>query len=240
MTNSRTLPAPSLRGVWIGLTVILLWTGLLAFNLSHEVAWTNPLTYLLVLLQTHLFTGLFITAHDAMHGTVAPKRPRLNHLIGRICTFLFVFNSYQTLKPKHYLHHRHVGTEGDPDFHRGNPHFLVWYFHFLKEYISWKQLLIISIVFNLAALVLPQANLILFWVVPSILSTFQLFYFGTYLPHRGEHDHDNPHHSHSQGKNHLWAFLTCYFFGYHYEHHDRPATPWWQLWRVKEARMGKE
>jgi beta-carotene ketolase (CrtW type) len=28
--------------------------------------------------------------------------------------------------------------------------------------------------------------------------------------------------------------LSCYFFGYHFEHHDSPGTPWWRLWRVKE------
>jgi beta-carotene ketolase (CrtW type) len=33
----------------------------------------------------------------------------------------------------------------------------------------------------------------------------------------------------------VWAFVSCYFFGYHYEHHDSPATPWWLLWRVKDA-----
>ncbi len=28
------------------------------------------------------------------------------------------------------------------------------------------------------------ANLILFWAIPAMLSAFQLFYFGTYRPHR--------------------------------------------------------
>ncbi len=68
--------------------------------------------------------------------------------------------------------------------------------------------------------------------IPAGLSTLQLFYFGTYLPHMGEET--NAHHSHSQSKNHLWAFISCYFFGYHFEHHDSPGTPWWRLWRVKE------
>lgn len=225
-------------GVWIGIMVILGWAISLAFNLSRTVVWEQPLTYVWVLVQAHLFTGLFITAHDAMHGAVAPKRAKLNHLIGKVATFLFVFNSYKALRPKHYAHHRHAGTQGDPDFHRGNPHFLSWYYHFLKEYFSLPQIIAAAVAFNVAhyAFGIPEANLILYWVIPSLLSTLQLFYFGTFLPHMGEHD--NVHHASSQGRNHLWAFMSCYFFGYHYEHHDSPMTPWWRLWEVKEQYEG--
>jgi beta-carotene ketolase (CrtW type) len=34
-------------------------------------------------------------------------------------------------------------------------------------------------------------------------------------------------------KNHVMAFLACYFFGYHSEHHLWPGTPWWKLWMRK-------
>jgi beta-carotene ketolase (CrtW type) len=27
--------------------------------------------------------------------------------------------------------------------------------------------------------------------------------------------------------------LSCYFFGYHYEHHESPQTPWWKLYQIK-------
>lgn len=234
---SQPTPVPTLTkpltGVWVGLTVIVLWSLMLALNFILPVTWDNPFTYLRILIQVHLFTGLFITAHDAMHGTVAPGRIKLNHGMGRVATFLFIFNSYNVLRPKHYLHHRHAGTHEDPDFHNGKAGFWFWYFDFLKEYISWKQILLAAITFNVAALLIPQPNLILYWVIPSLLSTLQLFYFGTYVPHMGAHAVDNPHHARSQDKNHLWAFLSCYFFGYHYEHHDSPATPWWRLWQMR-------
>ncbi|MEZ4772135.1 MAG: fatty acid desaturase [Bacteroidia bacterium] len=223
----------SYTGIAVAIFLILLWASSLTVLFSVEVSFSNPLTWLGILLQTHLFTGMFITAHDAMHGSVYPKNIKVNHLIGKICTALFMFNSYKTLKPKHYLHHRFAGTEKDPDFHKGNPGFWRWYLDFLKEYISVKQFVLVAIVFNLLLLIVPQTNLLLFWVIPSILSTLQLFYFGTYMPHMGEHAPDNRHKAHSQSKNHMVAFLTCYFFGYHYEHHDAPATPWWQLWRMK-------
>ncbi|MEO0897903.1 MAG: fatty acid desaturase [Bacteroidota bacterium] len=220
-------------GVRIGITVIVLWAVTLIYNVSTPINWYSPLTYLMVFVQAHLFTGLFITAHDAMHGAVAPKNHTLNNAIGRIASFLFVFNSYDKLKPKHYDHHKHAGTEHDPDFHNGNPNFFRWYFDFLKEYISWKQILLAALFHNFCKFVLGahEINMVVFWIIPSIMGTFQLFYFGTFIPHMGEHQ--NKHNARSQGKNHLWAFLSCYFFGYHFEHHDSPRTPWWKLWELK-------
>jgi beta-carotene ketolase (CrtW type) len=32
----------------------------------------------------------------------------------------------------------------------------------------------------------------------------------------------------------VWAFISCYFFGYHYEHHDQPYLPWWKLAAAKD------
>ncbi|MEO1384565.1 MAG: fatty acid desaturase [Bacteroidota bacterium] len=222
-------------GIRIGIAVILLWAIMLAINFQYEVNWYSPITYLLIFIQGHLFTGLFITAHDAMHGCVAPQNPKLNHAIGKVASFLFVFNSYKKLMPKHFSHHKYAGTDQDPDFHNGNGNFFSWYLDFGKEYISWQQVLMAAITFNVLeyGLGIPKENLILYWVIPSLLGTFQLFYFGTFLPHMGEHD--NKHHARSQKRNHMWAFLTCYFFGYHFEHHDSPNTPWWKLWELKEG-----
>lgn len=216
-------------GIGIATLIIVVWGFSLYYLLTvFEVNFAAPITYVFILLQTHLYTGLFITAHDAMHHVVCANR-KLNHGIGRLAALLFAFNSYTILLPKHHEHHRFVATDKDPDYHEGN--FWVWYYHFAKEYITWKQLLAMAVAFNLLKLVFPQTNIILFWILPSIFATFQLFYFGTYLPHRNPPD--NEHHARSQAKNHLWAFVSCYFFGYHYEHHDSPNTPWWLLWQAK-------
>jgi beta-carotene/zeaxanthin 4-ketolase len=220
------------RGILIAITVIISWFALLVFLLQSELSFRSPFTYIFLLLQTHLYTGLFITAHDAMHGVAAPGKPNLNKGIGILAAFLFAYNWYPRLILKHHEHHRHVATEHDPDFHHGS--FWPWYYRFLKNYITWWQVLLMAITFNILKLYFPTENVVLYWMLPSILATFQLFYFGTYLPHKGEHAHDNPHKSSTQNKNHLWAFLSCYFFGYHYEHHDKPFMPWWQLYKVKE------
>ncbi len=220
------------RGIIIAALIIVCWSVLLAYLLSsYKVSFASPLTYLFVLLQTHLYTGLFITAHDAMHGVAAPGKPRLNKFIGLVSAFLFAYNWYPSLFPKHHQHHRFVATEQDPDYYEGS--FWPWYLSFLKNYITWWQLLLMAITFNVLQLFFPIHNIILYWMLPAILSTFQLFYFGTYLPHKGEHSVDNPHKSSSQNKNHFWAFVSCYFFGYHFEHHDKPYLPWWQLYKAK-------
>ena len=165
-----------------------------------------------------------------MHGLVSSNK-KINHTIGWISAILFSYNFYWRLYPKHHEHHRFVATDKDPDYHESD-NFFLWYFSFAKQYINIWQFLLMAVTYNLLKLILPYENLIVFWMVPAILSTLQLFYFGTYLPHRGESD--NEHHSKSQKKNHIWAFFSCYFFGYHYEHHNSPRTPWWRLWIEKE------
>jgi beta-carotene ketolase (CrtW type) len=218
-------------GIFIGSILILTWFFSLILLLNWEINYSNPLVYLSIYLQTHLYTGLFITSHDAMHGSVS-KNKRFNKLIGRITSILFAFNFYDNLIVKHHKHHKHVATEHDPDYHESG-RFWLWYWSFIKRYITVKQLILITITLQLLRLVFPLENLLLYWVLPSILSTFQLFYFGTYIPHKDGHDNNNKHKSGTLKKNHFWAFISCYFFGYHYEHHDAPGIPWWRLWQVK-------
>ncbi len=221
------------RGIYIALLLLILWGSFLTFSLFwFKFDLQNPLTYLLILIQTHFYTGIFITAHDGMHGTIAPFHKKLNHFIGKICTVLFAFNSYRILHQKHHLHHRFAGTIEDPDWHHG--HFWAWYLNFAKQYVTWQQIVLMAITYNLLKLAFPYQNLIAFWMLPAVLSTFQLFYFGTYTPHKNPPN--NLHRSRSLSKNHTWAFLSCYFFGYHYEHHDSPHTPWWKLYQKKSEK----
>lgn len=218
------------KGLLIGWGIILLWAVVLIFQLSVPIDWNLPWVYLGILVQMHLYTGLFITAHDAMHGLVSSNKT-LNKFTGSLAALLFSFNSYGRLFPKHHEHHRHVATAEDPDYHPSG-RFVRWYLSFIGQYVTIWQFLLMAVTFNILKLFFPTSNLVVFWMIPAVLSTFQLFYFGTYVPHRGENN--NPHRSSTQSKNHLWAFATCYFFGYHYEHHDSPGTPWWRLWRLKE------
>ncbi|RCR70416.1 fatty acid desaturase [Larkinella punicea] len=224
------------RGLYFAAAILLSWLVMLVFLLNYPINWQNPLVYVFVLVQTHLYTGVFITAHDAIHGVVAPHNKRLNNAIGFLCATLFAFNNYNQLSRKHHLHHKHSATLDDPDYHDGNPGFLAWYYSFLKEYISVFQIVLMAVTYNVLKLWFPMENLIAFWMVPAVLSTFQLFYFGTYRPHRGEH-HNPPHNARSQKRNHVLAFLSCYFFGYHAEHHAWPYLPWWKLPEARELEL---
>lgn len=231
MQNS--LKTISYTGVFIALGVITFWLCGVFFLMRINIDYTSPFIYLLVLVQMHLYTGLFITAHDAMHGTILPGNKKVNLVFGQICTALYAAFPLKKLKAKHFKHHQFVHTQQDPDYNEGN--FVAWYFSFIKQYLSVWQIVFMAILFNVLKIYIPEQNLLLFWVLPSLLSTLQLFYFGTYIPHKGEHN--NIYQSKSQAKNHLFAFFSCYFFGYHFEHHHSPSTPWWQLWQVKETQV---
>jgi beta-carotene ketolase (CrtW type) len=221
VVQAKVAPTPLAgKGVLAAGLIITAWAALLSFLLAfYQPDWHSPAPYLLLLLQTHLYTGLYITGHDAMHGVVSPNK-RLNNAIGTLATVLFAYNWFPRQVPKHHDHHRHVG-------------FLPWLLRFAWNYVTWWQVVLMAITYNVLKIWFPQANVIAFWMIPAVLATLQLFFFGTYLPHRGEHEPDNRHKSRSQLRHHVWAFVSCYFFGYHYEHHDQPYLPWWRLWQTK-------
>jgi beta-carotene ketolase (CrtW type) len=217
-------------GILIALLIFVAWGGHLLYSLlSVEIAILNPWMYIHILLQTWLFTGLFITGHDAMHGTVS-RFKWLNNSIGFIVTLMYAGMWYPTLIKQHRKHHLYPATADDPDFCVKSQNFFVWWFSFMKAYLTIGQLIFMAVLFNIGLLFFNEVQLLLLWVLPAIASTFQLFYFGTYQPHRQPHTESMlPHKARSQSKNHLRAFLSCYFFGYHYEHHESPGKPWWKL-----------
>ncbi len=223
-------------GSLVAVFVIVSWASAQAAWLAFDLPWGWAPA--IVLLQTFLHTGLFITAHDAMHGTVAPGHARWNHLLGRVAVGLYAAFPYGTLLPAHHAHHRAPATPDDPDFHRGHPGFWGWYRDFLGGYLSWPQFLAMAAVYNvLVHLVgVPEPRVIVYWVTPALLSTLQLFYFGTWRPHRTPPGGHTDHHRATSETWPAWAmFLTCWNFGLHHEHHARPGVPWWRLRRAPDV-----
>ncbi|MCX7876112.1 MAG: fatty acid desaturase [Melioribacteraceae bacterium] len=221
-------------GILISSIIFLLWFSHLYYSLVYvEVNLKSVITYIHILIQTYFYTGLFITAHDAMHKTVS-KNLFINNLIGTITSYLYAGMSYKKLKVNHFKHHKYPGSENDPDFNIKTQNFFIWWLTFLIRYSSIVQLIIMGLAFNVLKIWVEEIKLWFYWVIPAFLSSLQLFYFGTYLPHKKPHtDEMEPHKARSQIKNHLWAMITCYFFGYHYEHHDKPFVPWWKLYQLK-------
>lgn len=224
-------------GVLIALLIMVLWSGHLVYILNYVViSFSSPLMYLHIFLQAYLYTGLFITAHDAMHGTVSPNK-KVNRAVGTMAAFLFAGMSYKRLINNHFMHHHKPGEDEDPDFSMRHQNFFLWWFTFMVRYTTIMQLIVMAAAFNILKIWFDELRLWLLWVIPAFMGTLQLFYFGTYLPHRYPHkDRMKPHNARTQRRNHLWAMLSCYFFGYHYEHHENPRIPWWQLYKVKDRK----
>lgn len=229
----------SLAAALLGGWAVLHAVGVFWLDLS---GWGLALAPVVVAAQCWLSVGLFIVAHDAMHGSLAPGRPRVNAAVGSVLLFLYVGFDFATLLRGHMAHHRAPGTAEDPDFHPPAPRALMgWYAAFIARYMGWRQ-----IAFVLALLVGEHVllgatveNQIVFWAVPAIASSFQLFFFGTWLPHRhGDDVFADMHRTRSNGYGSLLSLLTCFHFGYHHEHHLAPWAPWWRLPEVRRALRG--
>jgi len=147
-------------GTAISITIILLWFLNLFYALNYVKAdFTNIFTYLFVLLQTYLYTGLFIVAHDAMHRTVS-KNKTINDWIGRICSFLYAAMSYKKLLKNHLDHHKYPGEEKDPDFNVKTQNFFIWFATFFIRYSTIAQFLIMGLLFNILKNFYPISSVI--------------------------------------------------------------------------------
>jgi beta-carotene/zeaxanthin 4-ketolase len=234
----RVLSVGQSRGLIIALMVMMSWLIHLVVLLSLNFA-TTPWMLLIgsILLQTFLDTGLFITAHDAIHGLVYPPNHRINTGLGMLCAIAYAGLPYRKLAQNHWQHHQFPASAHDPDFHFRDSRmlesasFFRWYQHFMGQYLSGQQftLMAIALFIGLGWGISPF-NLLLLWGFPLLLSSLQLFYFGTYQPHRNltlgkNRNRVNP----SQPSPWLVSFVSCYHFGYHHEHHHHPEVPWWGL-----------
>ncbi len=235
MATPQTQKYQSTIGLTLAAAMFAVWLSahfwaMFAFRITAE---TWPLVPAIFALQCWLSVGMFIVAHDAMHGSLAPGSPRLNGAIGGIVLFLYAGFGWRKMRDAHFAHHKSVGTADDPDFHADNPHaFWPWYAQFLKRYFGWQSMAFVwSVVLAYFFLFdVPPENIALLYGFPAIASSLQLFYFGTYRPHRhdgvGFADH---HRSRSNDYGTLASLFSCFHFGYHHEHHLAPNVPWWAL-----------
>ncbi|MEO6580142.1 MAG: fatty acid desaturase [Sphingomicrobium sp.] len=232
----------SVTGLALASVVGALW---IAIHVGGIFLWewharTIMIAALLVLVQAWLSTGLFIIAHDCMHGSLAPGHPRLNAIVGTVTLGAYAALSYPALLPQHHAHHAAPGTEADPDFHADEPRRLIpWFVRFFRNYYTHGQIVRITVVAIIYMLLgASLINIVIFWAVPATLALVQLFVFGTYLPHRHADDpFADEHRARSNALPMLGSLITCFHFGgYHHEHHLSPGTPWWRLPNVRRER----
>jgi beta-carotene/zeaxanthin 4-ketolase len=225
-TRRSLLLAIGIGATWLAIHVgaIFFWDWTLA---------TAPLAVALIVVQAWLSTGLFIIAHDCMHGSLAPGRPRVNAWVGTLCLAAYAGLSYAALRPMHHAHHAAPGTPADPDFHATAPkRALPWFVAFFRNYYTHGQIGRITVAGVIYVLLgAAMLNIVAFWAIPAIMALGQLFVFGTFLPHRhGDQPFADAHNARSSRLRPALSLLTCFHFGaYHHEHHLSPATPWWRL-----------
>lgn len=234
---TSALVRESIVSVSVTATIVTLWALTVYGSLFvlPEVSAVPVVSVLLVIaVRAFLHTGLFILAHDAMHGTLVPASERLNDWLGRIILRIYSFLSFEQMRECHHQHHRTPAQPSDPDFYPGS--FWPWYFSFMRAYIKGGQGWVIF--WGMSAFFYPLIwifhapllNVVLFWLLPQGLSSLQLFYFGTYRPHkRPAGGHTNAHRATSSQALPFWSFLSCYHFDYHWEHHQYPHLPWYKL-----------
>ena len=243
MVNSAQMNGQNDRPVLVSkpstLTGVLLATGFIsAWVVVHIYsvffhALSAPLwqTLGLIAFQCWLYVGLFIIAHDTMHGSLFPNHPKWNARIGTAIMFVYAGFSWTYMRTAHHTHHDFPGTEKDPDFNAEDPiKFWPWYFKFFFQYFGLRQVLtLMGFTLFYIALGAPYLNTIIMWAVPAILSSVQLFYFGTYLTHRHAAPFPDAHNARTNAFPKWLSLLTCFHFGYHHEHHLFPYEPWWRL-----------
>jgi len=243
-----SLPSQAVQGS-VGLLLAALitggWLGIHAYAMFvFELSWqTLPLAIAIAFFQCWLSVGVFIVCHDAMHGTLVPARRKLGDRIATVLLFLYAGFAWKKLREAHHTHHRLAGHAGDPDFDEHHPdNFSAWYATFFKRYFGLQSLVFVHLVVGIYWLIIgiPMVQIVLLYGAPALLSSLQLFYFGTYRPHAhiaGKGFADD-HNARSDGFGVLISLATCFHFGYHLEHHRRPDVPWWVLPAARRAGIG--
>lgn len=249
LANSDKIATTSRYQTVIGLSLIVAilatWLAVHIYAMFfYRVDATNWLLIPLIFaVQCWLSVGMFIAAHDGMHGSLAPGKKWINDAIGGFLLAFYAGFGWRKMRDAHWDHHKYSGTAQDPDFDADNPaHFGHWYMTFLKRYFGLPSVLYVSSIVTIYWLVfeIPITNIVLLYGFPAIASSFQLFYFGTYRPHRHVTGSKltafaDRHNARSNRFGPLASLLSCFHFGYHHEHHLSPQTPWWSLPKLHQS-----
>jgi len=235
VAKSKRRPFQATIGLALAACVLSAWIAIhIGGVFFFEIGWrTAPWVPVIVATQCWLTVGLFIVAHDAMHGSLVPGWPRLNTAVGTFILTIYAGFAWRRVRNAHMAHHDAPGTIDDPDFFVDEPErFWPWFRTFFVRYFGWRSILFVSTVVTLYILVLGASvvNVVLFYGMPSLLSSLQLFYFGTFRPHRHEETQFvDRHNARSNEFGFLASLFSCFHFGYHHEHHSQPWVPWWGL-----------
>ena len=99
--TARSLSAALIRESFISISIaaviVSLW-GLSAYGSLFVLPDVRDMpaigTLAVIAGRSFLHTGLFILAHDAMHGTLMPAYPKVNHWAGQLILGIYSFLAY--------------------------------------------------------------------------------------------------------------------------------------------------
>jgi fatty acid desaturase len=109
-TQHTRPPRNDAKGIAIAVGLIATWAALFYHGCWH-VRLTDgsagPRSHVLDIVATFLLlefvnTGLFITTHDAMHGTICYSNRRLNDWLGRVAITCYAYFDYNMLHKNHW------------------------------------------------------------------------------------------------------------------------------------------
>jgi beta-carotene ketolase (CrtW type) len=229
---------------WVVSLAGLLGWDLTASQPASPIFWLT--LFLAIVARTLLQTGLFIIGHDAMHGVLWGERRVANDWLGSLALGLYAALPYQACSRNHQHHHQFTASAADPDFH-GDPGAgaVAWYARFMAGYLTWGQMGRLLAGWTVLALIacsrtpVGWLNVLLFCTVPLLLSSLQLFVFGTYLPHRGQRSPQLRPNADSLELPPWLSLVACFHFGYHREHHDAPRLAWFELPAQRDRSRGR-
>jgi beta-carotene/zeaxanthin 4-ketolase len=183
------------------------------------------------------FTGLFIFAHEAIHGTLLPGFPRLGHALGRLFATVYALVDYDLLRANHWQHHGHVATDRDPDFD-GEGRLLLHAARFLGRYLRWYAIPTLALAGHLVGQAGHTAAMLGAYVVPVLLSTLVVFTVGIHLVHHPEllrtRTGGDAQRSVCVDLGRVGSALMILNFNVHWHHHAYPRLSWWELGACRE------
>lgn len=226
-------------------------------HLAGGAWWAWVVCAPLYLLAAGSLHGISLFTHEAVHGLLS-RRPTLNRLLGAVCAWpvLQTCSAYIVL---HLEHHRHTGSEGDPDHYKNYSHkspivFLMHWGRLLLGYPAYITAIPVLgfikgtqrdrawILFELACLAgliaavwaaLTSGALPTSWFIHGWL--IPMVCINTMVNIRGMSQHTLLEHERDVVRGTrtiLTNPLTAWFMcneNYHLEHHLYPGVPWHRL-----------
>ncbi|KAF9569917.1 hypothetical protein EC968_002442 [Mortierella alpina] len=206
LITSEDLKTPTIALPTIAVAVgsLAVWASVIyygAYKRKASCLWMFPV-------MTAACFASFTPAHDAAHSSIAKgvyKVP-VNHLVG-ILSGVPLFLPFHAFRHEHLLHHKHTGTDKDPDMVvlKGSmmTRFFLWLlpeFFMLQDpkALVKRPKAVKSVMFHLAVLWMmkimcnrgmSKMALMKYWILPSRAAWWLLTYLFAYVPHRQDAEH---------------------------------------------------